>query len=124
MYKKLKTNFLKPIRGKNIASSQYIKYKKALMEINDKLLEKLFQLSALQIQDKEKTAIKKYLKETLSYFKKIEKIDTKNIKPLISPFKPPLTMREDQVLDFGEREKILNQAPQREGSLLKTPSVL
>lgn len=92
------------------------------MEINDKLLEKLFQLSALQFQDEEKPAIKKYLKETLSHFKKIEKIDTKNIKPLISPFNPSLSLREDHVLEFKEREKILNQAPQREGSLFKTPS--
>ena len=91
------------------------------MEINDKLLEKLSQLSALYLSNQEKTEIKGYLKETLSHFKKIKEIDTKGIEPLVSPFKPPLIIREDKVFDFSNKEKILEQAPERQGSLVKVP---
>lgn len=91
------------------------------MEINDKLLEKLSQLSALYLKDQEKSEMKNYLKKTLSYFEKIKDIDTKGIDPLVSPFAPPLTVRKDQNKEFPEKDKILQQAPQKQGRLVKVP---
>lgn len=94
------------------------------MEINDKLLEKLSQLSALCFSDKEKKEIQNYLRETLSHFEKIKKIDTQDTKPLISPLKPPLMTRADKSLEYSDREKMLNQVPQRQGSLVKVPPIV
>jgi len=94
------------------------------MEINDKLLKKLFDLSALYLDDKEKTEIQNYLRETLSHFEKIKEIDTKNIKPLVSPLRLPLRLREDEVQDFLNKESLLDQAPKRQGNLIKTPSTV
>ena len=94
------------------------------MKINDKLLEKLSQLSSLCLSTEEKAQIKEYLKETLSHFEKIKKIDTQNIEPLVSPLKPLLTIREDKVKDFSGKEKILEQAPQRQGALVKVPPIV
>ena len=91
------------------------------MEINDKLLEKLSQLSALYIKPEEKTEIKNYLKETLSHFEKIKQIDTQDTEPFVNPLKPPLVTREDEIIEFSDRENLLNQAPQRQGSLVKVP---
>lgn len=91
------------------------------MEINDKLLEKLSRLSALYINSEEKPEIKKYLKETLSHFEKIKEINTKNIKPLVSPLNPPLVTREDKTIELSDKEIFLDQAPQRQGSLVKVP---
>ena len=91
------------------------------MEINDKLLEKLSQLSALHLNDQEKTEIKEYLKETLSHFEKIKEIDTKNVKPLVSPLEPPLITRADQTTDCSDAADLLQQAPQKLGSLVKVP---
>ncbi len=94
------------------------------MEINDKLLEKLSQLSALYLDAKEKAEMKGYLKETLSHFEKIRQIDTKNTPALVSPFNPPLATREDKVIEFPNKEELLNQAPEKEGSLVKAPQTL
>lgn len=91
------------------------------MEINDKLLKKLSQLSALHLSQQEQTELKEYLKKTLSYFEKIKKLDTKGIKALVSPLKPPLVMRADKVEEFPHTEELLQQAPQKQGSLVKAP---
>ncbi|MCZ0932623.1 MAG: Asp-tRNA(Asn)/Glu-tRNA(Gln) amidotransferase subunit GatC [Oligoflexia bacterium] len=93
------------------------------MEINHKILEKLSQLSALKINSpQEKQELKDYLTKTLSYFEQIKNIETKNIPPLISPFQPPLRLRADQVINFSDKEKLLEQAPQKQGNLIKTPA--
>ena len=91
------------------------------MEINDKLLKKLSQLSALHLSDSEKIEIKEYLKKTLSHFKKIEKIDTKDIPPLVSPLQPPLAVRADQPAAFPDKNRLLQSAPKKQGSLVKVP---
>ena len=91
------------------------------MEINNKLLEKLSKLSALSLKAEEKDQMKVYLKETLSHFEKIKTIDTKEVEPLISPLEPPLRMRKDEVKDFPDKEKLLDQAPQKQGLLVKVP---
>ena len=94
------------------------------MEINDKLLKKLFQLSALHLSNQEKTEIKEYLKKTLSYFEKIKEVGTKDINPLVSPLKPTLLTRADQIVAFPYKADILRQVPQRQGSLVKVPPTI
>lgn len=91
------------------------------MEINDQLLKKLSRLSALSLKPEEKDQMKNYLKETLSHFKKIKEIDTKGVEPLISPLEPPLSLRKDEVKDFPEKENLLDQAPKKQGLLVKVP---
>ena len=91
------------------------------MEINTKLLKKLSKLSALSLNEEEKLEVKNYLKETLSHFEAIKKIDTKGVKPLVSPLNPPLVSRRDQALEFSDREEIFKQMPERQGSLVKVP---
>ena len=100
-------------------------YKLTLMEINQELLEKLSRLSALKIESSaESQELKDYLKKTLSYFEKIKQIDTKNIPALSSPLSDPLRLRKDQVEDFPNKEKMLEQAPQKQGNLIKVPATL
>ena len=95
------------------------------MEINHKLLEKLAQLSALKINSsKESQELKDYLTKTLSYFEQIKNIDTKNTLPLTSPFQPPLRLRPDQAIDFPDKKKLLDQAPQKQGNLIKAPATV
>lgn len=109
------------IRQKSLAIVVLIKYKISFMEINDKLLKKLSQLSALHLSDQEKSEIKEYLKETLSHFEKIKAINTKNVRPLVSPLEPPLTTRLDQTMEYLDKDDFLEQAPQKLGSLVKVP---
>ena len=94
------------------------------MKLTDETLEKLGKLSALKIPESEKEELKLFLTKVLSHFETIQKIDTKNTPALLSPLSPPLQKREDQPLDFPEKDKLLDQAPQKQGALVKTPSSL
>ena len=94
------------------------------MKITDETLEKLGKLSALKIEESEKKQLKLFLTKALSYFEKIQNIDTKNKPALLSPLSPPLNLREDQILDFPEKHTLLDQAPKKQGALVKTPSSL
>ena len=95
------------------------------MEINHKVLEKLSQLAALKIdKPQEQEDLKDYLTKTLSYFEQIKTIDTKKVPPLISPFQNSLRVRKDQVIDFSDKEKLLEPAPQKQGNLVKVPATL
>ena len=95
------------------------------MEINREVLEKLAQLAALKINSsQEAQELKDYLTKTLSYFEQIRSLDTKNIPPLISPFRSSLRLREDQIMDFPHKEKLLKSAPQKQGNLVKVPATV
>ena len=92
------------------------------MEINQKMLEKLGRLSALKIENSEELA--HYLTKTLSYFEQIKKIDTKNVPALTNPLELPIKMRADQVTDFPDKAKLLDQAPKKQGNLIKVPATV
>ena len=95
------------------------------MEINHKLLEKISRLSALKIDSSEESQeLKDYLTKTLSYFEQIREIDTKKTPALINPLQAPLRLRKDQVITFTKKEKLLEQAPQKQGHLVKVPATL
>ena len=88
-------------------------------------LKKLFELSGLQMPETEaqQTAVAAFLKEVLSHFQKIAEIDTKGVAPLVSPLEQSLQLREDEIVNFPEKEAALNQAPETEGKFVKVPLV-
>lgn len=101
-----------------------------MAEIKKELLKKLFQLSGLKTPEKETelAAVATDLQEILSHFQKIKEIDTEGIKPLVNPLEQKeknLYMREDKSESFGlTEEDLLNQAPNKEGKLIKAPRVV
>ena len=97
---------------------------KRSVKFTDETLEKLGKLSALKIPESEKEQLKLFLTKVLSYFEAIQSIDTKNTPALLSPLSPPPREREDQAIDFPEKEKLLDQATGKQGALIKTPSSL
>jgi len=94
------------------------------MEIKDKDLEKLGKLSALKIEQNEKEQLKLFLTKALSYFETIKQVDTENQPALLNPLSPPLNLRKDEILDFPDKNTLLDQAPKKQGALVKTPSSL
>ena len=95
------------------------------MKINNELLEKLSRLSALKINSlQEKRELNDYLTKTLSYFEQIKNIDTVKTTPLINPLQASLRFRSDQATAFPDKEKLLEQSPQKQGNLIKVPATL
>lgn len=93
-----------------------------MKEIKQEELGRLFELSGLKVSNKE--VVTSDLQEILSHFQKIQEIDTKGISSLVSPLEGNLSLRKDSSpVDFSEKEEALEQAPQREGKLIKVPLV-
>jgi len=94
------------------------------VKITDDTLEKLAKLSALKIENSEKEPLKHFLTKALSYFETIKKLDTENKPALLNPLSPPLNLRKDEASDFPDKNTLLDQAPKKQGALVKTPSSL
>ena len=94
------------------------------MKIDQKLLEKISRLAGLKIKtDEETQELKDFLTKTLSYFEKIKEIDTQNVPPLNNPLCVPLRLRKDEAVPFSSKEKLLEQAPEKKGHLIKVPLI-
>ncbi len=94
------------------------------MKIENKLLDNIMLLAAINLNEEEKDQLLQYLKKTLSHFEKIKTIDTENVPPLINPLNSILRLREDKDIDFSEKQDLLEQAPERKGHLFKVPPVV
>ena len=94
------------------------------MKINQELLEKLCQLTALNLSLQEKQALKLHLEEALSHFQKISSVDTQGIPALSNPLEQKMKLREDKAQDFSEKKQMLEGAPERQGNLIKVPSTV
>ena len=94
---------------------------KEIMNLTDENLEKLEKLSALKIKESEKENQKGFLNKVLTYFETIKTVDTSNVPALLSPLSPPLMLREDQVVEVPNKEKLLDHASQKQGALVKVP---
>lgn len=94
------------------------------MEIKRELLQKLSQLAALRLDDKEQEMLIKDLQAVLSHFQEIKDVPTKGLAPLVSPLPFSVRLRKDEKKDFSSQEALLEGAPEKQGSLFKVPPVV
>ena len=66
----------------------------------------------------------KDLSNIFNFIEKLNKIDTENIKPLTSILDHTLRTREDNVTDGGIRDKILENAPNKNEEFFIVPKVI
>ena len=104
---------------------------KQALDIPVSEMENLFRLAGLKPPESEaeRKAAAADLQDILGAFQKIQEIDTKGVAPLFNPLSDrgqTSPLREDRAAPLPEEEKkaLLNQAPQKEGDLIKTPPVL
>jgi len=83
-------------------------------------------LSRIGIEDKEIGDYQKNLSAILDYFKELQELDTKNIKPIghITGKNNVFRFDERGKKDESERKNILENAPERKDDYLKVKSVL
>ena len=87
-------------------------------------LKKMAHLSRLELTPNESTQLAGELSQILKFFNQIEKIDTKNIEPLVTPIEVESFWREDVKKSEIKTEDILANAPSRAGNLFKVPPVV
>ena len=91
------------------------------MIIDDKLLEKLENLSEIKIEDEKKENIKNELSEILNFVENLNKINTEenlNIQKSNTP------LREDEVISSNVADLVLNNAPKTEERFFIVPKIV
>lgn len=83
----------------------------------EKELEILSNLLKIEIENKEKYI--KHIERMLDFFKILDEIDLKNYKPFIHSGFNKLHLRKDEILEFENKEKIIENFPEKIEKFLK-----
>ncbi|KAK9840018.1 hypothetical protein WJX74_002182 [Apatococcus lobatus] len=87
---------------------------------------KLAEMAQIEVSDQEVDAWQPQIAEIVEWFAHLQDLDLP-ADPSGSPEGSPLTdsrLREDTPRDWPEREKLLDEAPDREGRFVKVPKIL
>lgn len=93
-------------------------------EISKKEVEKICDLSNLEVDDKEKNKFTEELGDILNYIEKLNQLDTSGVKPTAYPVKLRNVLREDNVEESIEKEEVLKNAPDKVGDQFKVPPII
>jgi aspartyl-tRNA(Asn)/glutamyl-tRNA(Gln) amidotransferase subunit C len=94
------------------------------MNIDDKLVERLAELSKLEFDAQGKEGIKKDLQKILNLVEKLEEVNVDGVEPLIYMTDEKNVLRKDVIADTVTKEEALQNAPQRDSDYFKVPKVI
>ena len=94
------------------------------MQIDDKLMKYLEDLSCLTLSDEEKQRISGDLKEILGYMERLGEISTDGVPERSHPFDNVNAFRDDEAGESFEREQILQNAPNRDDKMFIAPKTV
>jgi aspartyl-tRNA(Asn)/glutamyl-tRNA(Gln) amidotransferase subunit C len=87
-------------------------------------VEKVSTLARLKLTEAEIAAFSLQLSAVLENFEQIAQVDTKDIRPLLTPTDMSMTLRPDIAEKVVESEKLLSNAPEKSGRLFRVPPVV
>ena len=94
------------------------------MSIDNSTVKKVAKLARLKVDDKEEQNLKNELNNILKWVDKLQKVDTKNVDPMLSVSNEPMPMREDMVTSKLNNEQILSNAPEKKAGFFVVPKVV
>ena len=87
-------------------------------------IEKIAELARVSLKPEEKKKLAADIAAILTYVKKLDSIDTKNITPTSHVLDLENVFREDAVKPSEVRDEALACAPSREGKFFKVPKIV
>ncbi|MGC9383066.1 MAG: Asp-tRNA(Asn)/Glu-tRNA(Gln) amidotransferase subunit GatC [Kosmotogaceae bacterium] len=93
------------------------------INIDDKLLKHLQELSHLKLEQDEQETLKNDINKILHYIEKLKEVDIEDVDKQITPVENKLELREDGPVRFEYREKIIDLFPDSENHYLKVPKI-
>lgn len=93
--------------------------------LNEETVWQLTRLCRIDCTQEERQKLLQDLKKILSYFEKLQEIDTENVPPCNCVLKELVNvMREDEVGGLMDRKDFLANAPSHVGGMIKVPPVI
>ncbi|RTZ89556.1 MAG: Asp-tRNA(Asn)/Glu-tRNA(Gln) amidotransferase subunit GatB [Deltaproteobacteria bacterium] len=93
------------------------------MAIGRKEVEHIAALARLSLSEEEKDRLEKDLNAILGYVEKLGTLNTEGVEPTSHAIDITNAFREDVLTPFDDREKILDNAPERVESFFKVPPI-
>lgn len=94
------------------------------MNVDDKLIAKLSDLTKLDFEAQEKEAIKGDLNRMLAFVETLNEVDTEGVEPLIYVNPEVNVYRPDEVSESLEQKDALKNAPNHDSFYFKVPKVI
>ena len=94
-------------------------------EISKDIIEQIADLALLELTPEEKQTFSKQLSNILSYFKKLNKLDTEDVEPTRHPIEELKNVfREDEPWEGLSQEEALKNAEHKKDGYIKAPRIL
>jgi aspartyl-tRNA(Asn)/glutamyl-tRNA(Gln) amidotransferase subunit C len=94
------------------------------MQIDNTLISKLEHLARLELSSEERQKIQDDLNAILEMVAQLERLDTKEVDPLVYLNPDVNVWRKDEVKDQVSRAEALKNAPKEDGTYFKVPKVI
>ncbi len=94
------------------------------MSVDKDTVNKIARLSRIAISDEEAEKMVGELNGILAWVEQLGEVDVTGVEPMTAVIPNHLRLRDDVVTDGDVREKVLANAPAREGSFFGVPKVI
>jgi aspartyl-tRNA(Asn)/glutamyl-tRNA(Gln) amidotransferase subunit C len=94
------------------------------MSVDIETVQKIARLSRIAINDKEADKMVGELNGILAWVEQLAEVDVTGVEPMTAVIANCLRLREDVVTDGDVRDKVLANAPAKEGSFFGVPKVI
>jgi aspartyl-tRNA(Asn)/glutamyl-tRNA(Gln) amidotransferase subunit C len=96
-----------------------------MIKINDELIKKLEKLSNIELTSQEEQIIKEDLNKLLDYMSELDEINVEGIEELTNPINEEIRapLNKDAPEEFENREKIINNFPEKNDKYLRVPGI-
>lgn len=95
-----------------------------LMSVDKDTVNKIARLSRIAISDAEADKMVGELNGILAWVEQLGEVDVTGVEPMTAVIPNKLRLRDDVVTDGDVRDKVLANAPAREGSFFGVPKVI
>ena len=95
-----------------------------LMSVDKDTVNKIARLSRIAISDAEADKMVGELNGILAWVEQLGEVDVTGVEPMTAVIANKLRLRDDAVTDGDVRDKVLANAPAREGSFFGVPKVI
>ena len=94
------------------------------MKLDEKMVDKIAELSKLEFKDEEKATIINDMNKMLDFVDQLQELNTDNVNPLIHMSEEFNVLREDENVKTIDQDEALKNAPSKDSTYFKIPKVL
>ncbi len=94
------------------------------MAVSKEEILKIAKLADLNIKEEEIEKYAKNLQDILEFAEIIQNVDTDNVKESVGTLEISNVFRKDEVVEFEDKELLLQNAPEKENNMFKIPKVI